>query len=839
MTVVSPALLTPVKHAVASKLQPAWRFSILIAGALAILFGPAIVGNEHPIFRDGGHWYAPLWQWARDCWAAGIIPLWDPLQNLGESHIADGTSSVFYPGKILFALPGSFSRLYTLFLAIHVGIAGATMYRLCRIWNLSSTAAMVGGLSYALSGSVFYQIYNAPFLVGAAWLPLALEATVEVVLSPRIGTARKLGIALSLMLLGGDSQTAYHVLLILLALLLCTRRVETVHGEPGDSRNASKWKSIWFAAIGLALAVAMSAVQLFPSSGRVANSERADFRHARTVWELSGVGTDDFAWDGLLAKTEGGTHHHRVFDFSVGPWRLVELAFPNVFGYLMPQNSRWLKALPGEGRTWTPSLYFGLIPLGCVVVTIANRKSIDRRIRWMLFVAIFFVVAAMGVYGVGWLLGEVGRLAGWAPSCGPAFGGLYWLLTVLLPGYVYFRYPAKLWVIAAAGLSVAAAAGWDLASRREKAGENQTRKSLSVWFLRWAVFSIVASLVAFFLLSDTWPNLNLTDRTFGPIQIDLVRNVVLLSLFSSSMVSLAGCLLLRSRSESTSAKGGWRSTALLLVVAVDLVVAVRPHLVTGPLPAATNLSEELSLPTRQYRHAIQKKRPTEWSSSSTKDRMREIVAWDATHLAPQYHHQQNVGLVNSRTSIDSKAWGRILNSAGQLTEDQFAEFLTTIGVGDSKRAWLVRNVELSDQTRDIREIWFPDGRLRDVYSTAIVEKMQPLPGPESSDPGACEIVSYSPNTIKIEVRTNSPALLVLSETFDAGWRANISTDNDSQATPAEILRVNGVMRGVQVDEETTAVTMRYLPTSLLVGSAVSIAGWSFLILGWWYSRFNS
>ena len=71
---------------------------LLLGAVLLLLFGPAILAGEHPIFRDSGHWYAPLWEWARGQWGQGSIPLWDPLQNLGESHIADGTTSVFYPG---------------------------------------------------------------------------------------------------------------------------------------------------------------------------------------------------------------------------------------------------------------------------------------------------------------------------------------------------------------------------------------------------------------------------------------------------------------------------------------------------------------------------------------------------------------------------------------------------------------------------------------------------------------------------------------------------------------------------------------------------------------------
>ena len=77
------------------------------------------------------------------------------------------------------------------------------------------------------------------------------------------------------------------------------------------------------------------------------------------------------------------------------------------------------------------------------------------------------VDSRFGWYGLGWLVEEIRIVSGGDPlSPGPLgapLGGLYWLMTVLLPGYVQFRYPAKLLVIAAVALSVLSARGWDRA----------------------------------------------------------------------------------------------------------------------------------------------------------------------------------------------------------------------------------------------------------------------------------------------------------------------------------------------------------------------------------------
>src|SRR5204862_7774596 len=65
---------------------------------------------------------------------------------------------------------------------------------------------------------------------------------------------------------------------------------------------------------------------------------------------------------GLLGRPSRGSHHDQAFDFSIGPWRLAEYFWPNIGGRMFPTNRRWLSLVPGEGRTWTPTLYLGLLP---------------------------------------------------------------------------------------------------------------------------------------------------------------------------------------------------------------------------------------------------------------------------------------------------------------------------------------------------------------------------------------------------------------------------------------------------------------------------------------------
>ena len=105
----------------------------------------------------------------------------------------------------------------------------------------------------------------------------------------------------------------------------------------------------------------------------------------------------------------------------------------------------------------------GLLPLLLAVSALRFRRGEPRAV-WLSWTAVAAVVASFGWFAPGWLVQECYEAAGCsAADCpvGAPFGGLYWLMTLVLPGYASFRYPAKLLVVAALALSVLAARGFD------------------------------------------------------------------------------------------------------------------------------------------------------------------------------------------------------------------------------------------------------------------------------------------------------------------------------------------------------------------------------------------
>jgi uncharacterized membrane protein YfhO len=97
---------------------------------------------------------------------------------------------------------------------------------------------------------------------------------------------------------------------------------------------------------------------------------------------------------------------------------------------------------------------------------------------------------------------------------------------------------------------------------------------------------------------------------------------------------------------------------------------------------------------------------------------------------------------------------------------------------------------------------------------------------------SADIISMSFNTVAVAVKSPSPGLLVLADLYTHGWTADI----DGRET--EVVRVNGLFRGVPVEAGSHTVIFRYFPASLKLGLLLAvIAGLACIgMFVWGYCR---
>ncbi len=97
-------------------------------------------------------------------------------------------------------------------------------------------------------------------------------------------------------------------------------------------------------------------------------------------------------------------------------------------------------------------------------------------------------------------------------------------------------------------------------------------------------------------------------------------------------------------------------------------------------------------------------------------------------------------------------------------------------------------------------------------------------GTATSDSGAAVFERDDPERQVIRTRGERPAVLVVADAFFPGWEATVD------GSPAAVLRVNTVFRGVAVPAGEHVVELRYRPASFRVGVALAL-GALFVVAG--------
>ncbi len=97
----------------------------------------------------------------------------------------------------------------------------------------------------------------------------------------------------------------------------------------------------------------------------------------------------------------------------------------------------------------------------------------------------------------------------------------------------------------------------------------------------------------------------------------------------------------------------------------------------------------------------------------------------------------------------------------------------------------------------------------------------PLPPLEA---GKARITSYSPQEVVVEVNAADDSMLVLTDLYYPGWKARV---NDEKA---EVLRVNGLVRGVPVKAGRSTVVFYYRPLYFMAGLGLFFLGVVFSVV---------
>jgi hypothetical protein len=192
-----------------------------LGGLLAACYGRVLWGAEQFGYRDAVQYFYPLYWRVQAEWQAGRVPLWEPGENAGTPLLGNPSAAVLYPGKVLYAwLPYPWAaRLYVV---AHTIGAFLAMVALLRAWGASAVASALAGLAYAFGAPILFQYGNVIYLVGAAWAPLGVRAADRWVRQGRRLALLELAVVLAMIVLGGDPETAYLVVVVAVGYAVAT-----------------------------------------------------------------------------------------------------------------------------------------------------------------------------------------------------------------------------------------------------------------------------------------------------------------------------------------------------------------------------------------------------------------------------------------------------------------------------------------------------------------------------------------------------------------------------------------------------------------------------------------
>ena len=309
-----------------------------------------------------------------------------------------------------------------------------------------------------------FQYCNIIYLIGAAWLPLGLRAVDRWVRLGRRWGLLELAIVLSMQVLGGDPQAAYllglasvgyasglawsrarsrneepvggkrrpaprglPLLLIAIAVLVwCVMTLELAQWLPKLRDSIRPPPPLrWMSWMPLAVTVAWALVAV----GFLWHWRRQGWRSPLgTMWMgLAGSAGLSIAMTAaqLLPVIEFSQQTGRsssgpleIYQFSLDPFRPLELAWPNILGMPFEGKSYWgdlIRPPGGRPKGWVPSLYLGGLTLALALSSVTIRHEPPWR-TWITVIAWTGLLGSLGQYTSPIWVARAGRHNGFGDA---------------------------------------------------------------------------------------------------------------------------------------------------------------------------------------------------------------------------------------------------------------------------------------------------------------------------------------------------------------------------------------------------------------------------------------
>ena len=241
-----------------------WAAPLMIALLVALFYLPPIASPDASIQADAADVHYPMQHY----FAARFrteIPFWTPYLLSGYPILANPEAEAWYPPNWPFYAVAFRPRSIEWELAVHAFLACLGAYLFFSRLGLRSSAAMLGGIAYGLSGYFAGHSSHLPVFFSAAWFPWLLWACQRAATGPLMPNLALGALAGGAMILAGY----YQIAILAFAGMLVFAAAGAGRAAKGWLRAAGLWLGI------VAGAAAVAAIQLLPTAELVAHASAA------------------------------------------------------------------------------------------------------------------------------------------------------------------------------------------------------------------------------------------------------------------------------------------------------------------------------------------------------------------------------------------------------------------------------------------------------------------------------------------------------------------------------------------------------------------------------------
>ncbi len=436
--------------------------AVAVAAALFAWLWPIGLGGKMPVGGDVTQFFMGLMGFLSESLRAGRLPVWNDLWGYGFPGIGESQMGVFYPLHVLFYGHLATETAYVVSMVFHTLWGGLGTFWAARRFNISFAGSALAAFAWSASGFFLIHLAHQWGYTTGSWMPWAWGLTWCCLDSPTGAFRRSapflLSIVLALQILPGHFQLAFMtecgvVLLVAGTMFERWSRRFFLDTRADESASAGfRYGGAGQVLLALVAVFPLTAIQLWPTVRLAGLAEPRDFEY------LSG--------------------------FAATPFHLVNFVAPGFF-----HRSPLWRPLVWDPFHTSPEeqlAYIGLVPLCLAGMAIVRGWRHDAVVRVLAILLAVTLVLSLGPYV-------------------PGFRYL-----IKLPGFSFFRAPARWGLAASLLLALLAGKGFDGWAHWTRPGRSLGR------FAFLALFWVLATLgvIELALLSSARPGWPTVARAF-------------------------------------------------------------------------------------------------------------------------------------------------------------------------------------------------------------------------------------------------------------------------------------------------------------------------------------